>query len=221
MSERLSSSATREAILFSCYMAIQRDDLTMISVSILFARLEGRSSANMIELVLKDLQNQAYFSLWSVDEANKEAVYKPTPHLVKHVEEILSSEGVSLKDKLETIFPKKYDLPVSGVSDTWSPIKDDSENPAKQRAIEAVQDVIGRLEADNGFAASQPDIRNSILYSLKVGVGMLREYVPSREQITANILKPLKYVGDLFAKHTIGELAKKAIEKLLLWLSGL
>jgi hypothetical protein len=105
-------------------------------------------------------------------------------------------------------------------SDTWEPLKNESNPSQREEAITAIEDVVRHVETDNGFAASQPQARNSLVYSLRVGIKMLKEYTPSREQVTANILKPLKYISDLFAKHAIGELSKKATEKLMLWLSG-
>jgi hypothetical protein len=215
MSDRLTSSKTEQAILFCCYAVIQSDDSVVFSERFFFDRLNRRSSISMIKIVLDHLLKQSYFTF----DIDQEA-YEPTQKLVEHVEVLLSMERISYQEKLSSILQAASDEPGSEESDTWTPIVEDSDSLAKKEAIEAVQAVIERVTADNGFNASQPKARNSILYSLSAGLEMLKEHTPSREQVKENLLKPLKYIGDLFTKHAIGELAKKATEKLLAWLSG-
>jgi hypothetical protein len=215
MSDRLTSSKTEQAILFCCYAVIQSDDSVVFSERFFFERLNRRSSVSMIKIVLDHLLKQSYFTFDMDEEA-----YEPTQKLVEHVEVLLSMERISYQEKLSGILQARSDAVDAEESDTWSPIREDSDSVAKKDAIEAVQNVIERVTADNGFNASQPKARNSILYSLNAGLEMLKEHTPSRDQVAALLLKPLKYLGDLFAKHAIGELTKKAAEKILAWLSG-
>jgi hypothetical protein len=215
MSDRFTSSQTQEAILISSYAAIQSDDDISFTEKRFFECLKSRSSMAMIRLVLQTLDDQNYFSFDPTD-----GLFFPTRKLVEHVEGRLLIEGMSYQEKLSSIFQTASGAADSVDSDTWRPIVDESDGVAKQEAIEAVQDVIDRITTDNGFAGSQPEARNSILFSLNAGIEMLKAHMPSREQVTALLLKPLKYLGDLFAKHAIGELTKKATDKLLAWLSG-
>ncbi|MCA3379291.1 MAG: hypothetical protein INF65_12660 [Roseomonas sp.] len=104
-------------------------------------------------------------------------------------------------------------------SDSWHPIQADSSSDLGKDAIDSIQTVLDRVEADNGFAATSPRERDTIVYSLKVGIEILRSHLPSREQVTAFVLSPLKYIIRVFGQHATGELAKRAVEKVLSWLS--
>jgi hypothetical protein len=226
MSDRLSASDSRFAVLVCCYVAIQSDQASTFSTSLFFSLLRERVSKAMIGVVVEELKKTGLLAV-ATNRMNEpkfnpvgEPFFVPTMKLLELVERDLTSKKISASHRLEQILG----VPVSSVAnnslDTWVPIVDDNDNLERKEAISAVEEIIVRVEGDNGFAATNPSARDSILYSLRTGVEMLKNHTPSREQVTANILKPLKYIGDLFAKHTIGELAKKATEKLVLWLSG-
>jgi hypothetical protein len=218
MPERLSITDTLDAVRVYCYYSIQNDKGDVFDEDYLFHHLNGRVSRAMLRIALLELKTSAH--LVAQVQRSGAPVYRATILLLHSVEGFLTLKKVSPSDWLQQNVGLGAAASGAVSSDTWEPLKKESDPSQREDAISVIEDVVRHVEADNGFAASQPEARNSILYSLKVGVKMLKEYTPSREQVTANILKPLKYVGDLFAKHTIGELAKKATEKLLLWLSG-
>jgi hypothetical protein len=217
MPERLSITDTLDAVRVYCYYSIQNDEEEVFDEIFLFDRLNGRASKAMLRMALQQLQKSDHFVAQMRDGV---AVYRATIKLLHTIEAFLKLKQLSPAEWLEQYVGNATAATDNVSSDTWEPLKNESNASQKEEVISAIEDVVRQVEADNGFAANQPEARNSLIYSLKVGVKMLKEHTPSREQITANILKPLKYIGDLFAKHSIGELAKKTTEKLLLWLSG-
>jgi hypothetical protein len=218
MPERLSITDTLDAVRVYCYYSIQNDEEDVFDEISLFDHLNGRVSKAMLRIALQELGKSEH--LEARVQKNGARLYRATIKLLQTVEAFLALKQLSPAEWLEQNVGKATAATDNVSSDTWEPLKNESNASQKEEVISAIEDVVRQVEADNGFAANQPEARNSLIYSLKVGVKMLKEHTPSREQITANILKPLKYIGDLFAKHSIGELAKKAIEKLLLWLSG-
>ena len=218
MPERLSITDTLNAVRVYCYYSIQNDKGDVFDEEILFHDLNGRVSRAMLRIALQELRNSEY--LLAQMQRSGSAVYRATIKLLQTVESFLLVKGLSPAEWLQQNVANATASFDDLNSDNWEPLKNESNPLQREEAITAIEEVVRQVEADNGFAANQPEARDSLVYSLRVGIKMLREYSPSREQVTANILKPLKYIGDLFAKHSIGELAKKATEKLLLWLSG-
>ena len=106
-------------------------------------------------------------------------------------------------------------------SDSWQPIQADLTSDSSKEVIASIQAALNSVESDNGFAVNSPRERSTIVYSLKVGIELLRTHLPSREQIAVLVLSPLKYVMRVFGQHATAELAKKAFEKVMSWLSGL
>ncbi|MCA3274517.1 MAG: hypothetical protein ING26_03240 [Roseomonas sp.] len=98
MSDRLTSAATSQAILFSCYAAVQDDDPELFSVEVLFSRLSERASKTMISIVLDDLVRDQYLIY---DPSYQ--TYAPKRKLLSYVEEALSRESISLSDKLKML----------------------------------------------------------------------------------------------------------------------
>jgi hypothetical protein len=218
MPKHLAIEDTLDAVRVYCYHSIQKDIGDDFDVDDLFFGLNERVSRAMLRIALRELRGRSYFL--ASPQPKGEVLWRASIDLMKYVEGFLAKNEMSPEEWLQQNVGYIAASTDNVNSDTWEPLKNESNVPQREAAISAVEDVVRHVEADNGFAASQPEARNTILYSLKMGVMLLKEHAPSREQVTANILKPLKYIGDLFAKHTIGELAKKATEKLMLWLSG-
>jgi hypothetical protein len=222
MPDRLSLPDTLVAVQVYWYYSMLNDKGDLLDEGLLFHHLNGRISRAMLRIAIEDLRDNLYISLYVEGHTARKGtyLYRANIKLVKNVEHFLSLKKLSPAEWLEQNVGTATAATDNVSSDTWEPLKNESNASQKEEVISAIEDVVRQVESDNGFAANEPEARNSLIYSLKVGVKMLKEHTPSREQVTANILKPLKYIGDLFAKHSIGELAKKATEKLMLWLSG-
>jgi hypothetical protein len=84
-----------------------------------------------------------------------------------------------------------------------------------REAVEAVEEAHETIRADNGFAATFPRQRTGILTSIAEGLEALKNKAPSAQQLAALILSPLRWVSTTFANTVIGEVAKKAAEKIV------
>ena len=105
--------------------------------------------------------------------------------------------------------------------DEWEPLKIDREAPDYKNAVSAIGEVIETVTGDNGYAATEPEERNHILWSLNEGLEALKDALPSRNQIQALIVAPLNFLARKFAETSMGEVAKIAVAKVLEWLFGL
>jgi hypothetical protein len=104
--------------------------------------------------------------------------------------------------------------------DVWSPLDIDRDNPLFFDAISKLEDAVEKIRGDNGFATTQPEIRNSILDTLEDGLIWLKEKAPSRAQIFQKILDPLRFIAGKFRDAVIGVSAKSAVDAIVSWLTG-
>jgi|GEM_PF-6421269 hypothetical protein len=103
----------------------------------------------------------------------------------------------------------------------WQPLSIDRGDEKYIQAVEATEEAIKTIEQDNGFAATEPDERNAVLYTAKGTLDALKEGTPSKDQIDSGILRPLKYLSKKFADTAIGIAAKKAVEAIIAWFAVL
>ena len=105
--------------------------------------------------------------------------------------------------------------------DEWEPLPIDRESPGYEEAIGTLDEAIGVVAGNNGYAESEPDERNNIVESLRQGQTAIRERQPSKAQITALVLQPLQFLARKFSESAIGEIAKVAAVKIVAWLASL
>ena len=99
--------------------------------------------------------------------------------------------------------------------DEWEPLPIDRETPAYDEAMAALQKAYDAYRADNGYAATFPSERNSVVAALQVGIDWLK----SKGEISLHVLKslviePLRRGIQRFKDAVPGALAKTAIELL-------
>ena len=104
-------------------------------------------------------------------------------------------------------------------SDIWEPLKIDRNSTQSQDVIQALEKIIEDIRSNNGYASTEPEERAHILSSLETGLTMIREYMPSKQQIISFIIQPLRYLIQKFSDTAIGETAKTAIRVVINWLS--
>ncbi len=56
----------------------------------------------------------------------------------------------------------------------WQPLPIDRSAPEYIEAVAELEGVVGVIEGDNGYAANEPDERNSIVWSLKQGLAAIK-----------------------------------------------
>jgi hypothetical protein len=102
--------------------------------------------------------------------------------------------------------------------DIWEPLPVDREVQEFKEADEAVEIALSEIEGNNGYAESEPKERNHIVFSIREGLRQMREGLPSRAQVVANLIEPLKKIAKKFSDAAMGIAAKASVEKLLAWL---
>ncbi|WP_151115391.1 hypothetical protein [Hypericibacter adhaerens] len=103
-------------------------------------------------------------------------------------------------------------------ADTWQPLKIDRQQPEYQEVVNSVEAALEAIRGDNGYATSQADEREQIVTAIQTGLDRIKHAFPTRAEIKALLLDPLKFVARKFAEMTIGELAKVAATAIIKWL---
>lgn len=96
--------------------------------------------------------------------------------------------------------------------DQWEALKLERSSPEHVAMETATEEAIQRIEADNGYAAKEPEERAGIVSILKKGLEAVRSGWASKHVIYALLLQPMRYIAEKFASTGIGEVAKRAVE---------
>lgn len=92
--------------------------------------------------------------------------------------------------------------------DNWQPLPIDREDPLFKVGLKAVEEALKTIEADNGYAATEPEERNAIIASAKGTVQALKDGYPSKGTVSATLIIPFKYLAKKFGDGIIGAAAK-------------
>jgi hypothetical protein len=152
-------------------------------------------------------------------------IYRISTKGILHVEEQLKDKNSAIsKFKLhgesalnvvgDPVPPSEEKVPKP---DKWEPLPIERDSPKHKEAVAAIEKTIETVKADNGYAATYPEERNSILWTLGAGVNALREGLITRQQVDVLLLKPLKYLAKKFVDSILGESAKATLAKLIAW----
>jgi hypothetical protein len=95
-------------------------------------------------------------------------------------------------------------------TDAWTPLPIERESTEFKKAVEAAEEALTAIESSNGYAASDPQQRNSIIETLKSNLKNLKDGLISKGQIVEGLIKPFRSVAVMFAEASVGELAKRA-----------
>lgn len=98
----------------------------------------------------------------------------------------------------------------------WSPIPLDQSDPKLKEVLVAVDDVLVKVEGDNGYAAQHPEERNFVVANLKLFTSTIRgASSTSIAFIKVHGLEPLMKLSKVFGKAALGKLIDAAIAALL------
>jgi hypothetical protein len=104
-------------------------------------------------------------------------------------------------------------------TDEWAPLKLDRSEPELMEVIAAVDEVIGTVRGDNGYAENMPLEREFILQSLATFSKTLKEAAAtSVPYIRRYAIEPLTILGRRFAKGALEVTIAAAKETLKTWL---
>lgn len=134
-----------------------------------------------------------------------------------HGDPWLEKQSVGPRDEDEPANSSVIDLQ----EDEWQPLPIDRESPDYEEAIGTLDEAIGVVAGNNGYAESEPDERDNIVEMLRQGQTAITERQPSRAQIIALVLQPLNFLARKFSESAIGEIAKIAAVKIVAWLASL
>lgn len=105
--------------------------------------------------------------------------------------------------------------PLAPEQDEWNPLPIDRDSPEFVDALEASEEAEKIIREDNGFAATHPEIRDSIVWMVGGAVNRLREGTITIGQVKSMLVSPFRKVSSLFAEGLLKEACERAIDKLI------
>lgn len=185
------------------------------------AKIHGVSGAVSI-IVLETLSDQGF--LIKVIFNNRVTSYEVGSSFFGLVEEQLESPESELSQtrikyaevNKETDGGEKLDY-----GEGWRPLTIERDATEYTQAVDSLETAISDIAGHNEYADEEPEERDTIIISLRTGLDLVRNNYPTREQVHALIVRPLRYLSNRFASTIIGEAAKKAADHVLAWLSTL
>ena len=102
--------------------------------------------------------------------------------------------------------------------DSWEPLPLERSGELFEQAADSTEKALAEIKGNNGYAESEPEERERIVWSLSEAVRQMREGMPSRDQILVMAVRPLKYIAEKFARASMGEVAKAAVKAIWAWL---
>ena len=141
---------------------------------------------------------------------------------IEEIEDYLDKPSSRLYELLEMFpgFGNEFEVNEKFVIESgWEPLEIEREGANFEAAVEATEDALDTIEGSNGYADSEPDERNQIVWTIRSGLEALRSGLPTKSHIQTLLLEPLSYLASKFADASIGAAAKHAIEKIVAWLS--
>jgi hypothetical protein len=103
----------------------------------------------------------------------------------------------------------------------WIPLKLDRSQDEAAEAIAATEELLEAARGDNGLAAHEPELQQSLVLSLKSGLEAIKTGSPTREQVIVLLKQPIQFLMKKFSGMLIGDLADKAASALSHWLPWL
>jgi len=103
----------------------------------------------------------------------------------------------------------------------WEPLPIDRGNEDFGQMVLATEAAIQQIEANNGYAATEPDQRNGIVTALRGAIETIKSGAPSSAYIRAALIAPLTFISKKFAEGIVGQVAKTAADAVIKWLTSL
>ncbi|MCR4377785.1 MAG: hypothetical protein NUV50_06800 [Rhodospirillales bacterium] len=103
-------------------------------------------------------------------------------------------------------------------ADSWSPLPLERSGRAYESAVETTETAFDVIKGNNGYAESEPEERSLIVWSIGETLKQIKEGLPTKDQVMAGLVKPLKYISEKFTGAAMGEAAKAAVKALFDWI---
>jgi hypothetical protein len=207
MSDRLTSAETFQAILFSCYAAIQADDPEPFSVEVLFSRLSGRASKTMITIVLEDLVRDQYL----IYDASYQT-FAPKRKLLSYVEDSLATESISLPEKLKMILQARRASTEPRPRDAQDSDQENSMVPASDRFVSRSDNSLLFEKAEHELDTLIEAVRtaNDLKVTADERLAIIREVEGTRSILKEPAVRARAIYHATHQNAALGWLAKEA-----------
>ena len=103
----------------------------------------------------------------------------------------------------------------------WSPLPIERESPGYIEAVSKTEEALEVIEGDNGYADSELEERNHIVWAIGAGVNAVKEGLITKQQIDSLLLTPLRRVIERLKEGVTVEAARAAVQSIVEWLKGL
>jgi hypothetical protein len=213
----------RQLSLGVIYREFVSDKANSVTATEVFNLLKQSVSKNILASSLEALRTDELLGPHS-GFRNSESIYRITVRGIGQAESSVKSgkgplfEGYNNLDIFLAAHEQRQPSNLNPNNDVWEPLPIERGNPTYERVLESIEAVVDRVEGDNGYAASAPEERQNILWSLRTGLDALKSKFPTRTQVSELLVKPLTFLSHRFAENAVGELAKRAINLILGWL---
>ena len=201
------------------YEELARDTNRALTIIDCKQRLGERASLNLLRQAMQanNEDELVYFSKAAEDNSD----WRLTRKGIERAENFIKSQPTLYKivsDALgATSAPDSKSSDIAG-EENWEPLPLDRDGKNFDAAVTATENALKEIEGNNGFAQSDPEKRNQIVWSLKEGLTIVKNGLPNRSQINAFIVAPLKFIAEKFSASVIGEAAKIALKAIATWL---
>ena len=102
-----------------------------------------------------------------------------------------------------------YEKSRENTASEYEPLALDRQSPVLDEALALTEELAEKVRGNNGI---ETELRLSLANSLHFGVALLRASLPTKAQIEATIMAPLRLLAAKFALAEIGEIAKRATD---------
>lgn len=226
---RLSYGDTSVAVLLALYELFASDVRTYALLHELHAILGKSVSKNLLRAALQELSrgDLVYFGKGAEDETDWRITTDGIEAAERNIKggitlnSIVPGHGLAEFVSGELPILTDDDISDSGNEDIWEPLPLERESEAYKEAVGKVEEATTAIAGNNGYAETEPEERERVVWSLQAGLAQIKEGLPSRSQVREMLIKPLRYIGTKFAGASIGELAKAAAKALWTWISSL
>lgn len=216
----LSYDDTKVVGFLTLYECLVSDASEHLGVNEIVELSGAKLSKNLLKRGLEELAGSGYVrnDIDLYDENIGNGSWTLLAKGINHAER-LKRDGVSL-DVFQSINDDDMVYPEPVIEEIrqeelWEPLPVDRVSAEFIDALKTSEHAEKVIREDNGFAATHPEIRDSIVWTLGAAVNRLREGLITAGQIKSMLIAPFRKVSSLFTEGLLKEACERAVEKLL------
>lgn len=215
MSKHLPYTQVKQIVLMMIYEILARDMQEFVTLNGLKVQFQGIASKAFMGHALQDLYQDDFIYFGTADEDDTD--WRITRNGLLEAEALISHDQ-ELYALVTSCLDENEESENLISSDFWAPLPIELSGKQYDHAIEASEAAYTEIKGSNGYAESEPQERDTVVWSLGEGLKQVKEGMPTRDQVISMLVKPFKYISEKFAGAAMGEVAKAAVKALLDWL---